>query len=387
MAASAVSVLSLNMFLPSLAQIARDFGVSYTTASWSVSGYLALTAVLQLIVGPVSDRVGRRPVILTAFVLFAILSAFCALAQSFAVFIVARLLQGVVIAGSTMALASLRDTSEPGEAARRISWVSMGMAVGPMLGPMIGGVLDATLGWRSVFWALSGAGATIAALAFLGWRETNMHRSKSFGAQFRAYPALLSNATFWSFSGVVVAGVGCFYIFITGAPLVADQVLNISTAELGLAIGIITMGYFVGNGVSGRIAERVGLGGMVLAGRVIQVCAILLNLALLAVGFFHPVSFFGLMAFVGFSNGIASPSGHAGLMSANPALAGSAAGLSGALILAFGALLTAISARLLEVGPPATTLLLTMLVVSVAGLGAAVAAYRLTSTSSSAART
>ena len=86
MAVSSLSVLSLNMFLPSLAQIAREFDVSYATAAWAVSGYLALTAVLQLIFGPVSDRVGRRPVVLTALVLFTLFSALCALAQDFRVF-------------------------------------------------------------------------------------------------------------------------------------------------------------------------------------------------------------------------------------------------------------------------------------------------------------
>lgn len=377
MVASGLSVLSLNMFLPSLPQIARDFGVSFATVTWAVSGYLALTAVLQLIAGPVSDRVGRRPVVLFCFGSFTVLSAICAVAESFAIFLAARMLQGVVIAGSTMALASVRDTSEAGDAAQKISWVSMGMAVGPMVGPALGGVLDAAFGWRSVFWVLSAGGAVITLVALRAWGETHFARSASFGAQFRAYPALLASGAFWAFSGVAVCGIGCFYIFISGAPLVADRVLEISSAQLGLAIGVITMGFFVGNGVSGRVSKRAGLGPMVLTGRALQVAAISMNLLLLAVGIFDPLSFFGLMAIVGFGNGIANPSANAGLMSVNPALAGSAAGLSGALILAFGAVFTALSARLLEVGPPAATLLLTMLAVSLIGLFAGYSAFRL----------
>ncbi|MEM8592047.1 MAG: MFS transporter, partial [Pseudomonadota bacterium] len=273
------------------------------------------------------------------------------------------------------------------EAAARISWVSMGMAIGPMVGPMIGGILDAAFGWRSVFWALALGGLAVSLLAARDWGETNFRKSASFGDQFRAYPALISSGRFWAFSGVAICGIGCFYIFITGAPLVADRVLNISSAELGLAIGVITMGFFVGNGVSGRVSERLGLGVMVLTGRICQVVAIGANLALLAVGLFNPLTFFGLMALVGFGNGIANPSAHAGLMSVNPALAGSAAGLSGALVLGFGAVMTAISGRLLEAGPPATTLLLTMLVVSLVGLWAGYAGYRLSKAPSSAALT
>ena len=351
--------------------------MSYSAASWAVSGYLALTAVLQLVLGPLSDRIGRRPIVIFSVASFTVLSAVCALATDFATFIAARMLQGVIIAGSTMALASLRDTSGAEAAARRISWVAMGMAVGPMIGPTIGGFLDAAFGWRSVFWFLSGAGALLLALVFADWGETNTQKSGSFGAQFRAYPALLSSAAFWAFSGAIVTGVGCFYIFISGAPLVGERVLGISTAEIGIAVGIITAGFFVGNGVSGRVSERVGLGRMVLAGRLIQVAAISLNLLLLLWGIFNPFSFFGLMAVVGFGNGIANPSAHAGLMSVNPTLAGSAAGLSGALVLAFGAVFTAVSARLLEVGPPALTLLLAMLALSLLGALAGWAAYRL----------
>ncbi|MCH2076244.1 MAG: MFS transporter [Rhodobacteraceae bacterium] len=387
MIASGLSVLSLNMFLPSLPQIARDFDVGFATASWAVSGYLALTAVLQLLAGPISDRVGRRPVVLFSFAAFAILSACCALAQSFEWFLAARMLQGVIISCSTMALASVRDTSDVGDAAQRISWVSMGMAVGPMIGPAIGGLLDAAFGWRATFWFLSAGGAILFIVALIDWTETNLNRTSSFGAQFRAYPTLLASGTFWSFAGVAVCGIGCFFIFISGAPLVADKVLNISTAELGIAIGIITMGYFFGNAVSARITKRVGLGPMVVAGRALQVAAITTNLILLAVGVFDPLSFFGLMSLVGFGNGLANPSAQTGLMSVNSALSGSAAGLAGALVLAFGAVFTALSARLIEAGPPAATLLFTMLAVAFVGLLCALSAYRLSNAASSASKT
>ena len=130
-----------------------------------------------------------------------------------------------------------------------------------------------------------------------------------------------------------------------------------------------------------------GLGAMVLVGRALQVVVIGLNLALLAVGYFDTVEFFGLIAVVGFGNGLANPSGHAGVMSVNPALAGSAAGLSGAMVLAFGGLFTAVSARLMEFGAPATALLLSMFVISLFGLWAGIAAYRMTTSSASAVKT
>ncbi len=380
MAVSGLSVMSLNMFLPALPQIARDLDVSYAAATATVSGYLALTAVLQLILGPLSDRIGRRPVVLFAMGAFAVLSAVCALAQDFTTFLSARLLQGVVIAGSTMALAALRDTSDPTQAAKRISWVAMGMALGPMVGPVAGGILDTALGWRSIFWAMSAGGALCFLLCLLDFKETNLHRSRNFAEQARGYPALLSSGVFWAFSMSIVTGVGCFYIFVSGAPLVADREFGMSTAQLGFAIGVITLGFILGNYVSGRIAEQVGLGGMVLAGRATQVVAIGGNMGLLVMGVLEPPVFFGFMALVGFGNGLSNPSAHAGLMSVDPKLVGSAAGLSGAMVLAAGAVFTALSGAVLETGPPALTLLIAMGIVALGGLASGIAAYRLSRT-------
>ncbi|MGR3493496.1 MAG: MFS transporter, partial [Shimia sp.] len=198
--AAAVAVMSLNTFLPALPMLAADLGVSYATASYAVSGYLAITAVMQLILGPMSDRYGRRPVVLGSLGVFTITCGVCALATSFEVFLTARFAMGVVIVGSTVALATVRDTSDAGGAARRISWIAMGMAVGPMLGPILGGALEATFDWRAIFWVLAVAGAGLTAFALLDWRETNFTRASSLTEQARAYPDLLSTPDFWAYA-------------------------------------------------------------------------------------------------------------------------------------------------------------------------------------------
>jgi len=136
---TATSVLTLNMFLPSLAHIAEDLGVSYALASLAVSGYLAVTAVLQLVLGPVADRYGRRPVLLICVALFAVASVCAALAQDIRVFLAARIVQAAVIAGSTLASAIISDTTERARAASLMGYVGMSMAVAPMLAPMLGG--------------------------------------------------------------------------------------------------------------------------------------------------------------------------------------------------------------------------------------------------------
>jgi len=124
-----LSVLSLNMFLPSLSNMAADFQADYSLVSLSIAGYLAITAVLQVVMGPLSDRFGRRPVLLAGLTIFTLASLVCALTTSVWVFLAFRALQGAVISGWVLSLAVIRDTRPPQEAASLIGYVSMAMAV------------------------------------------------------------------------------------------------------------------------------------------------------------------------------------------------------------------------------------------------------------------
>lgn len=146
-----LSILSLNLFLPSLSNIAEEFQADYTIVSLSVAGYLGITAVLQLIIGPLSDRFGRRPVLLSGLVIFILASLGCMLAGNIWTFLAFRVMQGAIIAGGVLSYAIIRDSAPEQEAASQMSYVSMAMAIAPMLGPMVGGVLDELFGWRSSF--------------------------------------------------------------------------------------------------------------------------------------------------------------------------------------------------------------------------------------------
>ena len=158
---TSVSILTLNMFLPSLPGIADDFGTDYATVSLSVSGYLAITAVLQIVLGPLSDRYGRRPVMIWSMVFYLFASLGCALAPSIGWFLGFRVLQSAVIAGSALSAAIIRDTTEEREAANLLGYVGMAMAVAPMLAPMIGGFLDTGFGWRANFWVYTAMGVLL----------------------------------------------------------------------------------------------------------------------------------------------------------------------------------------------------------------------------------
>ena len=203
-----LSVISLNLFLPSLPNMAEGFGTSFAVMNLAVAGFAAATAVLQLVVGPLSDRYGRRPVILGALAIFGLASLGCALATDIRVFLAFRFVQGVVIAGYTVSMAIIRETTKPGEAASLLGYVTMAWAVAPMLGPIAGGALDDFFGWRASFWALVLGCGAIAALCWVDLGETNTTLSRTMLMQLRLYRKLLRSRRFWGYALTMALSTG-----------------------------------------------------------------------------------------------------------------------------------------------------------------------------------
>ncbi|MEO1160496.1 MAG: multidrug effflux MFS transporter [Pseudomonadota bacterium] len=365
---TAFSTLSLNMFLPSLANIATDLEASYATVSLAVAGYLAITAVIQLVVGPLSDRFGRRPVLLLSLLVFGAASVVCALATDVWTFLGFRMLQGGIIAGYALSLAIVQDTTSERKAAGLIGYISMAMAIAPMLGPMLGGVLDTAFGWRANFYFYALSGFVLFALCWVDLGETKPARAGADTANPERMRDLLKEPLFWTSSLCNAFSTGAFYIFLTGAPLVAQSQFGGTTAELGFFIGTITAGFMLGGFIAGRFAARYEPTTMMIAGRLIACGGICVGIIAISVGLVSPLFFFGSTVFVGLGNGITLPSSHASAMSVRRNLAGSAAGLNGALVVAGGAVLTTLTGLALPAEEPALVLLLLMLAASAAGL-------------------
>jgi MFS transporter, DHA1 family, multidrug resistance protein len=369
-AMTGVSALNMNMVLPSLPSLAAHYGADYAVAALAVSAYLGLTAVLQLIIGPLSDRYGRRPVMLACFAVFLAATLGCVFAPDMASFLGFRMLQAAVASAFALSRAIVRDMVPPDEAASLIGYVTMGMSLMPMVGPVIGGVLDEAFGWQSVFVFTFVAGVAATALIWADLGETNRAPSPSFAAQFRAYPELFRSYRFWGYALTTAFASGAFFSFLGGGPWVASEVLGMSPARLGLFFGLIAFGYMFGNFLSGRFAGRVGLNRMMLIGGIVATAGMALALALFAVGLAGPASFFGSIAFVGVGNGLLLPSANAGLVSVRPHLAGSASGLGGALMIGGGAALSVLAGALLAPGTGAWPLLWLMLACSVLSIAA-----------------
>ena len=358
---ASISALNMNIFLPSLPGMAAYFDADYGFMQLAISAYLGVTALLQLVIGPLSDRFGRRPVLLVALSIFLLATLGCILSPNVETFLMFRMVQGAVAAGMVLSRAIVRDMVKPWEAASMIGYITMGMSLVPMLGPMLGGYLDKTFGWQSSFTLVLIFGTFVLWLIWADLGETNKHKSSSFKAQFKAYPELIRSRRFWGYALSAGFASGAFFAFLGGAPFVATEVLGLDAAQMGFYFIFISMGYMAGNFLAGRFSNVIGMNRMMLFGSLISVLGMVLVVVLFLVGLEHPLSLFGMIGFVGIGNGMTLPNANAGIVSVRPHLAGSASGLGGAVMIGGGAGLSAITGMMLTVETGAYPLLYMML--------------------------
>jgi len=333
-----MSALAMNIFLPSLPGMTEYFGTTYTVMNLSISMYLAVTALLQIFIGPISDKVGRRPVVLTSFFIFFVATIGCLLSKSIELFLFFRMLQAVIVTGMVLSRAIVRDTVGSEKAASMIGYVTMGMAIVPMFAPAIGGLLNDLFGWKANFSMLLLICLIITIFAYFDLGETNKNTSRSISQQIREYPELFGSKRFWAYCFTTVFASGSFFAYIGGAPFVSTNSFNLSSSEFGIYFGLTTLGYVSGSFISGKYSEKFGIQFMLLYGSWITVIGLLAALVIFLAGYEHPIIFFGCMIWAGIGNGMVLPNANAGLLSVRPSLAGSASGIGGAIMLGFGAL-------------------------------------------------
>ncbi|MCC5975679.1 MAG: multidrug effflux MFS transporter [Rubellimicrobium sp.] len=344
-----ISALNMSIFLPSLNNMALWFGTDYAVMQFALSGYLAATAVLQVLIGPISDKFGRRPVVIASLAIFVAATLGAMLAPTVGVFLFFRMLQAAVASGIVLSRAIVRDMVPQEQAASMIGYVTMGMALIPMVGPMIGGALDEAFDWRASFAFLALAGTGILALAIADQGETIRGKGLSFREQVRGYPELFASPRFWGYTACAAFGSGAFFALLGGASFVAGEVFRLTPFWTGVALGSPAIGYALGNFLSGRFSVRMGVNRMALTGTLVASTGMGLSLLLTLAGYAHPLLFFGLCTTLGLGNGIMLPSATAGLLSVRPALAGTASGLGGAIMIGGGAALAALAGSLLTV--------------------------------------
>ncbi len=352
-AAAAVSPLGINLYLPSLPAMTVDLGVDFVAVQLTLGLYLAAVAVGQLIVGPLSDRFGRRPIMLGGLACFVLGSWLCVVADSLATLYVGRMVQALGgAAGMALSRAVVRDLYGREQAASMLGYVTMAVSLAPMVAPTIGGVLEVTWGWRSSFVFLGAFG--LVALLMAAWQlhETNPRAGAVALSQLRAdYAVVLRSREFWSFALTNAFTASVFYAFVAGASYVMIEVLGQGPVAYGLWFSIVSLGYIVGNYGSGRLATKVPIERLVWTGIVIAIVSVALMALAFAAGILQPWVLFvpAMIACVG--HGLVLPSCIAGAVSVRPEAAGAAAGLTGTLQIGAGAIVAPILGGLLHDSP------------------------------------
>lgn len=364
-----MSAVVMNVFLPSLAPMAEYFDTSYATIQLSVPLYLFCSAILQLFVGPISDNLGRRNVLMVGLVLFMVATLGCIFAPNIETFLLFRMCQAIIAIAMVISRAVVRDMYAQDQAASVLGYVTMGMAVVPMISPAIGGALEEVFGWKSSFWFMFILAAIILGLVYFDQGETKRGSGKSILAQFGEYPELFRSPRFWGYSMASGFCSGAFFAYLGGAPFVGTAVFGMSPFILGLCFGAPAVGYFFGNFLTGRYAIAVGINKMILAGCIANTIGGAVSLLIFLAGYGSPLSFFGMMTLVGLGNGLCIPNATAGMLSVRPHLAGTASGLGGAIMIGGGSGLAVLAGNLLSPETGAYPLLWIMLLTAIASVG------------------
>lgn len=344
-----IAALNMSIFLPSLNHMTEYFNTRYAVMQIALSGYLAMTAVLQIFIGPISDKVGRRSVVLISLAIFIVASIGAMLSTSVEVFLAFRLMQAAIATALVLSRTIVRDMVPQEQAASMIGYVTMGMALVPMIGPMIGGGLEQLFGWQASFAFLTVAGIGVFVLCFMDLGETVQDGGLGFREQIAGYPALFASPRFWGYALCAAFASGAFFALLGGASFVAGEVFGLDPFWSGVGLGAPAIGYALGNFVSGRYSVALGINRMALTGTIITLIGMGTSLGLTLGGISHPLVFFGFCTTLGFGNGMTMPNATAGLLSVRPRLAGTASGLGGAIMVGGGAALSQFAGGLLTV--------------------------------------
>ncbi len=256
---TAVSTLSQDLYAPSLAHFPEIFATSASTAQLTMSLNLAAYAIAQLFHGPLSDRYGRKNLLIVALSAFCVVSVLCAAATDIKMLILGRIFQGLLISvPSVVVVLLIRELYAGRDAIRMMGLYGMMVGLAPSVGPLIGGYAFIAFGWKSNFWILSGLGALVALLV---WKFVPESRPTTLPQPvkqiFKEYLTLLKHPPFWKYAIPLSCIFGGFFAFVTNGPLLFINDLGIRTEHYGWYFGGLILSYVVGSLVANRLADLV----------------------------------------------------------------------------------------------------------------------------------
>jgi DHA1 family bicyclomycin/chloramphenicol resistance-like MFS transporter len=335
--------LSTDLYLASLPSLTQIFQVPVSTVQLTLSLFVIGFGLAQLIVGPLSDRYGRRPVLLSGLALYLCASILCGLANSIELLITARFIQALGCCSAvTIARAIVRDAYPPESSVKVIARASTWISLAPIFGPILGSYLQVSFGWRAAFIALGFFSSAVFAASVMRLPETNTHknpRATDFTGLRENYRHVLGSRVFWFYALPGAFSYGTIFLFISGSSFAFINILHVPTQWFGYCFGLGVSGYMTGTLICRRMlksmsnmqALRIGTA-CAFASGVIFFIAVLL-------GFSHWSLLIIVMFLAMASHGINFPVTQSSAVSPFPKQAGTAAGLMGALFMLFAFLI------------------------------------------------
>jgi MFS transporter, DHA1 family, multidrug resistance protein len=332
---TAVGPMSVDLYLPSLPEIGRVFGASVPQVQLTLSGYLLCFAVGQIVFGPISDHVGRKPVLLTALAFYVAVCLGCAFATSIEMLVALRCLQALGVAGApVLARAIVRDLYQGIRAGRELARMGSITALAPVVAPSLGGVLQATFGWRASFLGMAVLGLCAMLLVMRLLPETMNRRAQepiSLSSIVRGYGAFIHHRSYRIYLAIVAASYGGLFAWISGSSFVLQDLYGLSPLLFGLVFAAATLGYGAGTLVAARLVGRIGIDRTIVCGGLALAAGGLAMVAAVAMGATSPVALALPMALYLCGLGLAMPQSMAGALTPFPDRAGAASSLLGFL--------------------------------------------------------
>ena len=334
--------ITTDLYLPALPALTQGFGAPMSQAQLTLTALLLAFGLSQLVWGPLSDRFGRRPVLIVGMGAYVLASIGCTVATSMEQLIIWRTVQGAAMgAGVMCARAIVRDLYNPTEGARAMSKGLSGLGVIAFISPPLGGLLSDAFGWRMALLVLAVFGA--AALALIVWRfdETlpaKNPRALQPGTLLRTWALIVRHPTFWAYAVLTAASYGGLFTFLAASSFVFIQVLGMGKTAYGLLMSTVSLAYIAGTFVCRRLLPRLGVR------RTVRLAAALTLTGGTLVGVLPLLGVHSVWAIVlpfylfMIAHGVHQPCGQSGAVGPFPQAAGAASALSGFLItvVAFG---------------------------------------------------